>query len=293
MPPLSWFRAFESAARHLSFTKAAQELGVTQSAISQNIRSLEMQLGTPLFIRKPRALALTDSGRNLLPDISLAISKIQNATKAFQHSEAEGSISIMTSPSFAQWILAPNLHKFTKEHPHTQLRLITSIWPDEYLVSSADIEVRYGSKTQVGKGANRILPDELILVASPHLGPINSGEEINLADHHPVIEVQGTANSLKDWIKACEYSTDIQGSIFVDNYGLAIDLALQNVGIALVSSLIAAPLLKNGDLIKLGPYAQIASDGYFLAVNKKAPEIDAFILWLNAEISTMQTESAS
>ena len=103
LPPVAWFRAFESAARHLSFTAAAEELGLTQSAISQNVRSLEVRFSTILFERKPRGLALTDAGRRLLPDVTAAMGSLSNAAGIFEGASESGLLTVAASVSFAQF----------------------------------------------------------------------------------------------------------------------------------------------------------------------------------------------
>ena len=117
LPPLTWFRAFDAAARHLNFTAAAQELGLTQSAVSQHIRALESRLGTPLFVRKPRGLVLTDGGRHLVPDVAAALARLRIATDAFEPAVGGDILTIATSVSFAQWFLAPGLVDFSPPVP--------------------------------------------------------------------------------------------------------------------------------------------------------------------------------
>ena len=101
LPPLTWFRAFEAAARHLSFTAAAQELGLTQSAVSQHVRSLELRFGQMLFARKPRGLALTDAGRRLLPAVAKAIGGLAEASALFEPARPDSLLTVATSVSFS------------------------------------------------------------------------------------------------------------------------------------------------------------------------------------------------
>ena len=109
LPPITWFRAFDATARHLSFTLAAQELGFTQSAISQNVRALEDKLGTPLFIRGPRRLSLTEAGRLLVPDVAAAMAQLEDATARFLPVSDRERLSVAVSTSIAQWVIAPGL----------------------------------------------------------------------------------------------------------------------------------------------------------------------------------------
>ena len=143
LPPLSWFRAFECAARHLSFTLAAQELNLTQSAISQHIRSLEHRFGCALFIRKHRGIALTDQGRRLLPEVANAINILRSASETLETPADKRLLTISVSTSLAQWYLAPRLKNFAANHPDLGLRIISKVWPDEFTGSNADVEIRF------------------------------------------------------------------------------------------------------------------------------------------------------
>lgn len=294
IPPLAWFRAFESAARHLSFTRAATELGVTQSAISQNVRALEKRIDTTLFLRKARGLSLTDAGRQLLPDISMAMSHISNAVLTFQTPSPDKLITIATSVSFAQWFLAPQLPKFQARFPQTRIRIITSLWPDDFIVSAADIDIRFGSKKHVGQNAKRLEPDKLVLVASPKLFP-NDKAPKGLKDfqNYPLIQTVGTANTASYWEKKSGIELGMTPTLFADSYGLTVDFAKSGAGIALVSSLIAAPSFVNGSLIQLHPTAIEPIDGYYLAVDTQSDNQDMknFTDWLKSYIKTVTIHS--
>ncbi|MEM6942550.1 MAG: LysR family transcriptional regulator, partial [Pseudomonadota bacterium] len=167
LPPLTWLRSFEASARHLSFTAAAQELGLTQSAISQQVRSLELRLRVQLFVRKPRGLALTDDGRRLLPQIGASLDQLDVAVSAFETGSQSGLLTVAASVSVVRWLIAPRLKAFLHDHPGLRIRLVGTIWPDEFSASLADVEIRFGSKQQVGRDAMRLMPDHLIPVSAP------------------------------------------------------------------------------------------------------------------------------
>ena len=131
LPPLTWFRSFEAAARNLSFTAAAEEIGLTQSAVSQQVKSLELRLRVPLFVRQARGLMLTDDGRRLLPEISAALDALAGAANRFEAGPVENLLTVATSVSVAQWVIAPRLPDFTARHPNIRLRLLSAIWPDD------------------------------------------------------------------------------------------------------------------------------------------------------------------
>lgn len=292
IPPLAWFRAFESAARHLSFTAAAAELGVTQSAVSQNVRALEDRIDTLLFLRKARGLALTDAGRRLLPHISTAISQITNAVLSFETPSPDKLITIAASVSFAQWHLVPQLSKFQTLYPDTRIRIITSLWPDDFIASAADVEIRFGSKKHVGHKAEQLGPDRLILVGAPKILPKKQGF-LDLSDlqNFPFVQTIGTSNTLQYWVKKTKLDVTFKSSVFADSYALAVDFAKHSAGLALVSSLIAAPSLAEGTLRQVHAAAVEPIDGYYLAVDTKSDNqaITYFTQWLKTYINLITT----
>ncbi|MDG1430136.1 MAG: LysR family transcriptional regulator, partial [Paracoccaceae bacterium] len=169
LPPLTWFRAFEAAARRLSFTAAADEIGMTQSAVSQHVKALETRLGTSLFTRQARGLSLTDSGRRLLPQVGAALEKLADATQGFEPKVGENLLTVATSVSVSHWIIAPKLSAFHKVHPEIAIRFLSAIWPDDFNTARADVEIRFGSEKQVGKNALLLTPNRLVALKSPKL----------------------------------------------------------------------------------------------------------------------------
>lgn len=272
LPPLTWFRSFEAAARHLSFTAAADELGLTQSAISQQVRSLEMRLGVELFQRQHRGLSLTDDGRKLQPKVGSALDSLAQATASYEIGSTRALLTIATSISVAQWIIAPRLKEFLADHPGLRVRMLSTIWPDDFKALLADVEIRFGSEKQVGDGAERLIPDSLIPVAHPDLNG-------SLKDQ-ALIEAVGTSETWRDWARQAGRAEDPRPSIFVDSHGAALDLAIHGNGVALTSSLLAAQALKTGRLIQVCPTVLSSSEGYFLAVKTKSDNAMAFHEWL-------------
>ena len=277
LPPLTWLRSFEAAARHLSFTAAAEELGLTQSAISQQVRSLETRLAVQLFQRKHRGLVLTDDGRTLLPKIGSALDSLAKATAAFEAGSARDLLTIATSVSVAQWIIAPRLKTFMARHPGLRLRMLSTIWPDDFNASIADVDIRFGSARQVGDHAERLSPDALIAVARPDLD--------GRLDDQLLIEAVGASETWRDWAKKAGFIDHLRPSILVDSHGASLELALQGNGVALSSSLLAVEALKTGKLIQVHPTALASSEGYFLAVKTDSDAALAFHDWLKKSIN--------
>lgn len=284
LPPLTWFRAFEAAARHLSFTLAAEELGFTQSAISQHVRALEDRLGTQLFIRGNRALMLTDSGRLLLPDVAAAMSTLATATHRFLPDEDRPTFTIATSASIARWLLAPHIAKFQSANPDITLQIVTTVWPDDFVATNADIEIRFGAASVVGRNATLLNPSFLHAVASP-------GVARSLAHHapknwlatQPLIQPVGLSTSWSDIGKKSKPPIALSATYLVDTHGMAIDLALGNAGIALCHALVSREAIRQGLLVELDLPSIEAREGYYLATKATLlPDCQArFVTWFS------------
>jgi DNA-binding transcriptional LysR family regulator len=293
LPPLTWFRAFDSAARHLNFTAAADELGLTQSAVSQHVRSLELRLGAPLFVRKPRGLALTDDGRRLVPDGAAARARLQAAAEAFGPGAGPGLVSIATSVSLAQFFLVPGLPGLRALHPELRIRLVTTVWPDDFTASNADIELRFGTAEVAGAGGARLLGSKrLIVVARPELAGGTWTERLQ----QPLIQPVGITQTWEKLARRLGHGAAVpEPAYFVDSHGLAVDLALSGAGLALTSAVIAAPQLASGALVQI-PSPEIPGDeGYYVAQRPAAtrtPEAaeqtrlaDVVLDWLEERVS--------
>lgn len=275
LPPLAWFRAFEAAARRLSFTAAAEEIGMTQSAVSQHVKSLEMSLGVPLFIRRARGLTLTDHGRRLLPQVGTALETLSAAASAFDPIPTQNVLTVASSVSVAQWIISPGLAEFTKIHPNIRIRFLSTIWPDDFHTVRADVEIPFGSQKQVGRDAIMLEPNGLIALKSPSLeGTLQS---------LPLIESVGTSDGWKTW-------GDVVGGspkphFFVDSYGAALNLAVDGNGVALVSEVLAQHAVRTRQLVRADDAIAPCKEGYFLRINESDPTAKQFRDWFLARIS--------
>lgn len=272
LPPLNWFRAFEAAARHLSFTAAAEEIGMTQSAVSQQIKSLELRLGVPLFERKPRGLALTDNGRRLLPQVDAALDRLTEATRSFLPDRPDKLLTVSVSISVLQWVIAPALPAFQDEHPDISLRFMGAIWPDEFRRSLADIVISFGSRKQAGPKA--------VLLGSHDLIALKPAELTGGMGDYPLIEAVGVSGGWEAWSAAADMKCP-NPSLFVDSYGAALELSLRGNGACLVNELLARHPLKRGVAEPVHPVLLSANEGYFLSINRETPEASIFFNWIS------------
>lgn len=277
LPPLAWFRAFEAAARRLSFTAAAEEIGMTQSAVSQHVKSLENSLGVALFIRRARGLSLTDDGRKLLPQVGVALETLTAAARSFETGPSENLLTLATSVSVAQWLIAPHLSEFIEKHPNVRLRFLSTIWPDDFHSVNADVEIPFGSDKQFGQDAVRLEPSGLIAVKSPNL----DGEIHDL----PLIEAVGTSDGWKTWREGVGIA--LKPHIFADSFGAALNFAVYGNGVALVSELLARPALQSGQLVLAHDFVSPCKEGHYLRINEKEPISILFRDWVQERVSIL------
>lgn len=270
IPPLTWFRSFEAAARHLSFTAAAEEIGLTQSAVSQQVKSLELRLRVPLFVRHPRGLALTDYGRRLLPEIGAPLDALAAVASKFDAGPSDGLLTVATSVSVAQWMIAPKLTGYTAAFPVIRLRVLSAIWPDDFHSAQADVEIRFGSEKMVGADAELLQPNRLVAVKSPGVAkPL---------DDLPLIEAVGTSVGWRDWFDLCN-STKREPTLYTDTYGMALQLAANGNGVALVSEVLADSAIRAGSVVKASKVSIPATEGYYLKTPGDRPAALDFRNW--------------
>ncbi|MFZ5790636.1 MAG: LysR substrate-binding domain-containing protein [Pseudomonadota bacterium] len=177
LPPLVWLRAFEAAARHASFTAAAQELGLTQAAVSHQIRSLEQHLGYPLFERLPRQLRLTEMGRAYLAPVRKAFDELSAATAGLFGPVGEASLNLRVPVSFAVLWLSPRLPEFCEAFPSIRVRLYSAIWADALPADKVDVDIRFGHGNWSGFRSELIFSDPSVPV-SPIASPVRAPAQI-------------------------------------------------------------------------------------------------------------------
>ncbi|MGL4404676.1 MAG: LysR family transcriptional regulator, partial [Notoacmeibacter sp.] len=185
LPPLPWLRAFEVSARHLSFTSAAQELALSQAAISKQIKLLELKLGEPLFYRLPRSLSLTKAGEAFLPKVQDAFERLAAGANEVFGPKQSDVLTIRCAVGFAVNWLAPRLPRFIARHPEIALRFISSVWNESSNNTAIDLDIRYGIASSQGETAIRLTHETIQPVCSPLLAAslLKGGSTIDLHDH--------------------------------------------------------------------------------------------------------------
>ena len=287
LPPLNALRAFEAAARHLSFTKAADELNVTQAAISHQVKALEERLGVSLFRRLNRALLLTDAGQSFLPPLREAFDQMAEATERLRSHDARRALTITTLPSIAAKWLVPRLGRFRESHPDIDVRIDASLHLTDFARENVDVALRYGRGRWDGMRSDRLMTEDFFPVCSPAL---LKGEH---ALHEPRDILHHTLlhdDSRTDWTMwflaaGIEGGDPTRGPAFTDS-SLVLQAAVDGQGVALGRSALAAADLEAGRLVRPFGLSLEAEFAYYVVCPQSTaeyPKIASFRDWLLAE----------
>ncbi len=310
LPPLNAFRAFEAAARHLSFKKAAEELHVTPAAISHMVKALEDQLEVRLFRRLTRALELTDAGKAALPKVQEAFDSLAVAVERTRSHAKAGPLAVSAPPLFAARWLVPRLTRFTELHPEIKLRISSAVAaiddgggvPAESEAAETDedtlVTIRFGRGRYPGARIDWLFDAAYSPVCSPRLlkggRPLATPEDLR---HHTLLHddtVRDVAERLswEAWLKAAGVSgvDPARGPRFT-NSALAIDAAVDGLGVALGVKPLVADDIAAGDLV--APFDVEVESGfayYFVCDEAVAerPQVIAFRDWLLREAAAAQ-----
>jgi LysR family transcriptional regulator, glycine cleavage system transcriptional activator len=291
LPPLNSLKAFEAAARHLSFTKAADELFVTQAAVSHQIKSLESFLGMKLFLRKNRTLLLTEEGQGYYLDIKDIFSSLQDATQRLLARGAKGAITVALPPSFAiQW-LVPRIHKFSAEHPDIDVRIKAVDFDEGHLTDDVDVAVYYGKGRWSGLHADKLHTEYLTPICSPMLFQSDKPlEELDDLRHHTLLH-DASREAWKNWIRHFNVlGVNVnQGPVFSHSM-LVLQAAALGQGIALGHSVLARPEIQAGRLICPFDEKLITRNAYYLVCHESQAELGKIATFRQWVINQVQEE---
>jgi len=295
LPPLGFFQGFEAAARTLSFTKAAEELFITQSAISRQIKTLEDYLGVVLFDRRPRALALTDKGEELYRVANEVLDRLQSATDAIKAQSRTRQIAITTTTGFASLWLIPRLQRFTSLHRDVDVRISATTDMLNLERSLVDLAIRYCKPEAVPADAVRLFGEEVLPVCSPSLlrsatRPLRKPQD--LARHVLLhFDFPGAEKLVMDWgtwltalgigdLKAA-------GSLHFSQYEQMIQAAIAGQGVALGRQPLVNELILSRALVAPFKASVVGTRAYFIIESRLGaakPHVREFAAWLMDEV---------
>jgi len=299
MPPLTALRAFEAAARHLSLTKAAEELHVTAGALSHQIRGLEESLGVQLFERRVRSIALTAAGKLLYPGLQTGFTQIRDAVANLGKLGNDRVLVISTPPGLTSKWLAPRLYRFANANPNIDARISSSLTNSNFTTDGVDVAVRNLSLTPARDPAlviERLVELAFIPVCSPQFlaehGPLDSPQALA---HAPLIHddtLVGRANiaTWEDWFKAAGVKADVSRGLRFNSADHALDAAGEGAGMLLTHDLLAYDDLRTGRLVIPIRLPLRSERGYFFVCptnRQENPHVQAFRAWINQEIAAL------
>jgi len=287
LPPLNALKAFEAAARHESFTRAAEELNVTQGAVSHQVKALEDALGLKLFNREPRRLVITGAGRDYLGVVRDALDRIAAGTDRLLQRQSTGALTVSTSPNFASKWLVNRLGRFAETHPEIDLRVSATLHHTDFAREDVDIAVRHGEGNWPDLDVTRLYTEGLFPVCSPKLlrGRHALKKPADLA-HHVLLHLEHR----RDWSKWLDAAgvrdADLSRGPVLNQASMVIDAAVDGQGVGLARTGLAAQDLIGGRLVR--PFALVlpVSYAYWIVCPKataKLPKIVTFREWLLAE----------
>ena len=250
LPPLQWLPAFEAAARHLSFKRAAEELFVTPSAISQQIKVLEERIGSPLFHRRARAIELTETGAYYFPIVADLLAQHRRGFSLLARKFGDATLRINTIPFVANELLIPNLSAFKNLHPAIDLRLETSMTLVDFEHEPVDIALRFGFGHWPGLEARSLGRIFVAPIASPSLLAQKPLREIADLNHHRLIHIRENKN---DWQRIFEYIGEEmpqpEDELVFDSLLAAVTAADRGLGVALGLFPLIAQWVVDGRLV--------------------------------------------
>lgn len=297
LPSLNALRAFEAAGRHLSFSKAAEELSVTPAAVGHQIKVLEEYLGAPLFVRLNRAVELTAAGQSLLPAMSDAFARLGDAVETFQSRSASRPLTVSVEPAFgARWLLR-RLDRFREGHPGVDVRIDATRRVVDFTREQVDLAIRYGSGDYPGLRVDCLFAEQVFPVCSPALlqgrHPLRTPRDLR---HHTLLRHEWnprypTWPDWDMWLKAAalddiepRHSAEFTG----ETRSFVLQAAAEGQGVALASSVLVADDLAAGRLVKPFDVTFPVSFCYYV-VSPRAladtPKVRAFREWLLSEVS--------
>lgn len=297
LPNLNALRAFVAAGRTLSFTKAAQELNVTQAAISHQIKTLEQQLGFHLFRRVHRGLRLTEAGQAYLPEVAHAFERLEAATDRLQTSDASGVLTVSVLPSFAAKWLVPRLMRFQALHPEIEVRVSAKNESVDFEQEDIDLGIRFGRGVYKDLKAVPLLEERVFPVCSPALAMAPGGLRVPDDLRRFTLLHDDMAVSWSEWLKAAGLSDiDAGRGPFFNDSSMLISAAVEGLGVALGRSALATGDLRAGRLVKPFELSLPTEFGYFIVYPERRaerPKIVAFRDWLLDEVAADAHETAS
>jgi LysR family glycine cleavage system transcriptional activator len=302
LPPLNALRAFEAAARHLSLTRAAEELHVTPAAVSHQVKGLETYLGVKLFRRVNRSLLLTDAGQACLPGLHEGFDRLAEAMEAVRARDESAPFTVTVPPSFGAKWLVTRLDRFRQKHPGYDVRLDASMRLVDLVREGVDIAVRYGAGKYQGMRVDRLMDEVAIPVCSPRLlegdNPLRVPEDLcrHTLLHHTAPYQDDSYPDWRMWLQAAGVKTcDLSRGPTFSMASMAVQAAMDGQGVALVGNVLVADDIAAGRLVRPFELSFPVLFAYYIIsplASADNPRVVAFREWLLEEAQLSRGQAA-
>lgn len=295
MPSLNLLRGFEAAGRHQSFSKAARELGVTQGAVSRQIKALEEELGVVLFLRGPTKPTLTVPGRNYWKAVTRSFQDLENATGELSEGQHEQIVTLSSIPTFAMRWLIPRLGEFQSLHPDIDVAIITYNKPDVPPLGTSNLTVLRSTQPPVPYTHEPLCHEVAIAVCHPeYLASIELNAPSDIVNH-TLLANSTRPGEWEDWLTRS--GIDVPAKLnfrALRHFFMTIQGAVNKMGIALVPEMFVAEEIRSGQLVQLFDLKQQGDKVYYLAYSSRTPTeaTKLFGSWLRNTVEAAQEEWA-
>jgi LysR family glycine cleavage system transcriptional activator len=288
LPSLAALRTFEAAARHLSFTKAAAELHLTQSAVSRQIRVMEDYLGLRLFERVKQRLLLTEAGRSYVTDVRTALDQMQAATfNLLAHQGKGGILNFGTPPAFGVKWLIPRLGAFSHAHPDILLNLVTRPKPFDFESEGLDAAIHYGADDWPGVISHRLIGEEIALICAPAYAGRRRLREPSDLGAHVLLQHARRPNAWREWLDAHQvHGVNASAGPRFEHMYMIMQAAAAGMGVALLPRLLVNDDVGAGRLMMPLEGSYLSREAYCLVypeAKRHDPKVNAFRSWILRE----------
>lgn len=288
LPSLKFLKTFQVAATRLSFKAAADELFITPSAVSHQIKTLEEQLGIALFERGPHSLTLTEAGKDYLRHVESVFARLEAVTEQLRVSHGRGIVRLHVPPFFATEMLLPKLQRFLDHQPDTDIHINTILSPLQAHPADADLSIIVGPAPQLGYAAHKLFSQSFVPACAPSLLeriPVRTAEDLH---KHSLIVHEARRDSWEQWAKSLGIKLKPKKVLRFDTMYAAAEAAEHGAGIALVSSPLANERFAQGTLTKVFDAELHTGESYYLILrteDAQREDVQALTRWIVQEFS--------
>jgi len=287
LPPMAVLAAFESAARLQSFTAAAAELKLTQSAVSRQIRSLEELVGAELFVRERQTVRLTAAAEAYADEVRRALQQVATATLGVKANPQGGTLKLAILPTFGTRWLAPRLPSFLSAHPGITINLTTRLAPFDFQVEPLDAAIHFGPPEWPGARLDFLMKETVVPACSPSIRSLHRLRKPADLLHAPLIQLVSRPDAWQEWLRRAGVGAVQVHGMLVDQFAVASQAAIAGMGVALLPTFLIEGELARGDLVPAVDQALESTDNYYLAwpVGRESyPPLQAFREWIRAQV---------